>query len=1192
MDQVYRSFRKFGTIILAMFMFVSIFDAQLIDAEGSNSTAKITHACDEQNVQVYESNGELMIPWNSAIETATSDLVKYTSYEATMQEHVWSTPDELKLIVQEENSGETKTLIEGTDFEILYKSDDGLYEADKEKVKTFQGFKLLFHKEESFFKLVIHYNTFGKISDLTESEENRSFITAGSWKVENDEFINQETTHTYSNPNYKPVENTEPVETTQISETNNNLNKSVMSASSQSDTDSNGMVPPSLDADIVYPENYKVWPDVGVDEENHLNSENGNYKFGDFGEKYDLFYILANYNVFSFENYDGSHVVGPMIVGGNTKSSGLGGVSHRTDGITEYPHTVPSYFKGNVSNNTITTSSYVPVFIGQNLDSTGQDANKNQQAYTLLGPELEVKIENEKYFKYRNYYFVQQNKNEDYVNFDFAKQKFTEQIKQYQNPSYTDTDAAGNSITSIVIKTTDFEKVKNVGDKQKSEDGTYYFERTDDSGGKTGLRLKLGYNYIFEKELFNKIDYIVYDYDNMDEATTMTTFLNVPDSNKITFPGIYKSKSDILGTVIGINENKDSGIQPAYEFTGQAEVQKAFNIAYFIPESTQVLIDDKSHLAGHLVALNAHVDINCGDYNGAVIARDISSKAEGHMWPYKLDTSVTFDKTVNGKKPEDGETFTFNLKNIYKPKSAVEIVDQTAKSNSNGRVFFPIKDLKVKGDYIYEISEQYPGSGYAKNDTKYYALVSLEESTSSLAGGKVVPVFEGFYTDCTFDENGKPILSEELSQLKYNNKREFGVLKEWYDQNDNLLTGDGMPEINGTLIQKYVEDTGYVVTFNLYVQLNGGGSKTLVKTLNTKGLKKNSEYKVKIGTILHTNIDSVTVVSGVASVENKDSDYVIKNITENTVVDIIVTDHNGILDESVVTLDLLEQDPSNLSYVAGDPVVGTHEYQSFKLNEENHWYQGFENLPSSGNVKGYGEKHFKYYYYVEESPITGFITTYQNNGGTLTGTIKIQNKEIPQDLIIKKVSSTGNNDFLKGAEFKLTDISNPNKKVDMKFQYDESKDIYKLSDEGSSTLVTNGKSNLHIEKLPVGNYLLTETKAPGEAGDYEIDFKDIFIHIDRDKEKSYYALGKDAVPIKEDQILVTNENSNFIYTDTSDMLTYTITVENTPLINMPETGGTFDGMYQKLGFLIACCGMVMFTLYECKRNKNIKKNKN
>ena len=77
---------------------------------------------------------------------------------------------------------------------------------------------------------------------------------------------------------------------------------------------------------------------------------------------------------------------------------------------------------------------------------------------------------------------------------------------------------------------------------------------------------------------------------------------------------------------------------------------------------------------------------------------------------------------------------------------------------------------------------------------------------------------------------------------------------------------------------------------------------------------------------------------------------------------------------------------------------------------------------------------------------------------------------------------------------------------------------------------------------------------------------------------------------------VPNENMNRVKLDLTEADTSKIqlkfAVENTPNIDVPETGGTPNDRYQKLGFLLACTGLAMYAIYEVKRKKNKEKSTN
>ena len=78
---------------------------------------------------------------------------------------------------------------------------------------------------------------------------------------------------------------------------------------------------------------------------------NGNERHGE----YTLGYILNHYNVFASGDYTGTHVVGPVIAGGNVKVS-LGGLS--SEPMDGAPHTVPSYIGGTAELNGNQVSMY------------------------------------------------------------------------------------------------------------------------------------------------------------------------------------------------------------------------------------------------------------------------------------------------------------------------------------------------------------------------------------------------------------------------------------------------------------------------------------------------------------------------------------------------------------------------------------------------------------------------------------------------------------------------------------------------------------------------------------------------------------------------------------------------------------------------------------------------------------------
>lgn len=1273
MDQVYRSFRKFATILLAMFMFVSIFDAQLIGAEGSSSSAKISHICDEQNILEAKANEELLIPWTSTIETATSDLVNYTEYVGTMETNLWSTPNQLKLIVQEENSGTTRTLVEGTDFKILYQRADGFYEEDKTKVTTFQNFKLQFLDEsKTFFKLTVHYNTYGKLSDITDQEEQREFISEGVWKIEHNNKINQSASYIYKNPGYKAVEVEEKDETTanevtnetksfhweddeviikatvdegilpdnavltaelvksdtkqhndivkQIEDVEKNQiyfykvyftvddkkievdesqikteislknmeskvspvkNEKVLLSQQRSITQNESTV--SFDG---FPQGYVIWKAYNQDGADHKS----NYKYTDFGEQYNLFYILGNYNVFTFDYYYGTHVVGPMIVGGEAAKQQSGADGPVSDGsllnvggttvppYMIYQHKAPSYFKGKANiNHTVNTQSNVPLFLG-NVNGV------NEGVYTLV---------DENGTKYYNYYFDQGLNT--YVDFNEAKDKISSQISDLANFQGTDTN--GRYVEKVEVTKQALNNFKGSGsyiEKDDSGKQIYEFCKSMENGFGTVLKLKLGYNYVFEEGVLEKIDSIIYDYDSLNEATQTTTFINIPDSSdKITMPYIFKSKSDSLGTLPAISD------VDSYQFTN-SEVEKGINVAYFMPNAKNIQIGFKkdgaatglNKLVGHLVAPNANVDIRSGDYNGSIIANKVSSTAEGHMWPFRTDLSFGFNKTVDGKAPEQGEIFTFSLTPKVVPQGAtVNVSQMTTQSDETGNINFDMNLYTKEGTYIYEVKEINLGDEYVQNNQKIYVKVQVDKNESNVGYGQLTAHVVGYYSGFANNdvvESTKIDTSTNTDGLTFKNKRKTSieVEKQWFDSDGSTsLEEKYRSPIDVQLIQHITAEKGYKVRFNIYYK---GELISMEETNVVKEQGKVTAHTEHISTDWHY-LSNITVTGEAQSSYNSDNykesalvkgkhngaDIEISNIKSNITVDVnydCINPSGSVLNKETIKLKYSSDDYGT------EKTTETKVYgKSIKL-EPDKWTYTFTDLPIKKYENGI---NYTYTYSVKEiSKLENFITSYENNdsvNGIVSGKITIKNILKPYELVIQKASINGSTNNMVGAEFVIS-----NKEGSEIYKFDLVNGKYKFTGKSSNDndektkLITNNKGQIHIEDLPYGEYMLKETKAPSGFIKEEAP---IYFEIFRD--------GKGSVKI-DDKIIDLNVDKA---TD-PNKIQYGFVVENTPNIKVPETGGIFDDRYQKFGFLIACGGLAMFVIYECKRSKNMKKSKN
>ena len=757
-----------------------------------------------------------------------------------------------------------------------------------------------------------------------------------------------------------------------------------------------------------YPSSYQVALEDSI---NHSSP----YHFGDFNEQYDLFYVLSNYNAFSFDYYYGTHVVGPIIAGGEvTKVStgsnqpdyntalAIGGTT--SENSTDiYEHTVPTYIGGNANIvNTVITSSYMPLFLNQQHNSKKQ--------YTLQNKQMtDAGVNNTMYY---NYYLQSDN----YIDFSKAKEQFSKQAQDLK--TFQGIDAVGHHMSIVNVTKSSFDA---------SQANEYYCYEKSSAG--RGMRLKLGYNYVFEEGIYGHLDYIVYDYIGFDEATTQTTFLNVPDKGTITAPDFYKAIQDDLGETLAITADEANGIKAAYLFNS-SEVEKALNIVNVLPNAEKVQIgfngvsNTSRKLVGHLVAPNATVDVRSGDYNGTIIANKISSAAEGHMWPFQLDAGITVNKTVNHQLPEKDEQFTFQLKNIAKPADAEDIPEQTTTNQLSGSIHYALSDFTVEGDYIYEISEVPGTPGYLPNTEKFYVYVKVSKSQSSIGGGELVPEVVGYYTSIKKEQN--VISIDETSKLHetptFNNTRAMSVRKQWKDSEGNLMSGEQTPEVSFDLIQKAVEDQGYTVDYHIYVKTFGSNVYQKICSKRSKPISKNKSFKMTI-TSSGPHLLASKVVSSNSSIKSKTSytaaEFEFDSVNQNQDVSIYYDLYSSSNHLTATAADFTIVASNDHDLIA-TPDTFEQVYESEQLNQDNQWMIDFNELPASGEVNG---KRYLYTYYVKETPLSGYQVSYTNNNGITSGVITITNTLLPVDIVIQKISYTGNT-VLQNAEFELLDEHN------------------------------------------------------------------------------------------------------------------------------------------------------------------------
>ena len=137
--------------------------------------------------------------------------------------------------------------------------------------------------------------------------------------------------------------------------------------------------------------------------------------------------------------------------------------------------------------------------------------------------------------------------------------------------------------------------------------------------------------------------------------------------------------------------------------------------------------------------------------------------------------------------------------------------------------------------------------------------------------------------------------------------------------------------------------------------------------------------------------EGVSVGSGAYSNNGYTYDYMCK-ITKNP-----ISFHTGDVSSSIssIACTLIEKGTTTDSGDSGNDSeqteLGSTLYDSVTLSADNNWSYTFTNLPLSGTDDD--GNTVSYTYYVQEVSVSGYDTTYKNNGGISSGTITVINQK-------------------------------------------------------------------------------------------------------------------------------------------------------------------------------------------------------
>lgn len=226
----------------------------------------------------------------------------------------------------------------------------------------------------------------------------------------------------------------------------------------------------------------------------------------------------------------------------------------------------------------------------------------------------------------------------------FKDTKYKEYHDKYK-AYYIDSDYSGelSGLTKTNTSYVDFNRLyKEIMNESKNlSTGTKITLKKENIDGQDGIALYVPNKQVvvIEKDEWNKCDFIVLDGSLKDFISTKHVISILSDNVQIGADYSYVTVGDNKKAVFvkdggklkllehgnGLMQIKDGSVQG-----GQLNVD-GMKLIWNIPNATEVVTE---YLPGHVVAPNANVKINGGNFEGSYIVKSLVSNAEGHFYPY------------------------------------------------------------------------------------------------------------------------------------------------------------------------------------------------------------------------------------------------------------------------------------------------------------------------------------------------------------------------------------------------------------------------------------------------------------------------------------------------------------------------------------------------------------------------------
>ena len=728
------------------------------------------------------------------------------------------------------------------------------------------------------------------------------------------------------------------------------------------------------------------------------------------------------------------------------------------------------------------------------------------------------------------------------------------------------------------------------------------------------LRIRPGNNFTLEST--DLIRNLIYDYKTEDELRKELTIVQtLEEKERLVFPSIYKSRDT---DNFGIN----------HQF-GSIEDGGEFSVLFFAPNVEQVYVgftDENTirgpQLTGHLIVPQADVWLAGGNYNGTVIARNVDARGtEGHMWHFKGRRStqaldIHGKKYVDMQKPVNDEIFTFKATLEEIGSSPAVVKTYTTENKLNGGFYFHIRENDLKDNKSYrvtvqeeELKPEHKGK-YVKDPVAYVGEFTVNTSKEGVR--EPIEINWIRYPDGIVDKNkgiSTFIAGDEVLQFNNRKARSFKINKSWKDEKGQpIANGDGCPDVLVDLYRSSKMPDGHNVTLKLYSGTSVGESATgtLFHTVELGQVAPNQSIELNVE-CLDPYLSSNKVTAGVAAVEIngkrfsgvekfgknvqemselKSGGKIKTTITKDTEIHVFFAHWPGInygttgVQSTMPTIDMFKIDTSKIKFLQPifDTSAGSSDfYETRTLSAANNWELNWDGLPM------YDEYGLPYFYKVVEhqgnydteydTQIVSFFDTDSVPEMNITNTKKAFSSF---NLRLNKIDSVTNNP-LKNAEFALYKKGSPNP---IKFASNKAGEYEYTENTGKQTsevLMTVGEEgNFMVTGLPVGEYVLKETKAPNgyKKEQMELQFK---VNNDESFEITNPTNQKFAEMVKS-----TDKNGQ-----------YDITYKNKAGVKLPATGGEGFDFHQIINgglLMMIICFSILY--YENKKMMKGGKKKN